>query len=946
MMTLTTRWALPSLVPGLAMVSVGTVGAASLPSAIDLGVTTGEDRLSIEVDVRNLVESGFDEFAQRAFVPDIGGDGIVELALFVRDATGTRCSLVLVPSELSRSRRIDADALGAFVTYDDLDAFATEDDGGDCFFDRNDLVSLGDVNGDGVRDLGVRSAGALVLHGRIDAGARVDVAALSPSDGFHVSDTFFVGNNRDAGSVGDLDGDGLDDIGLGDRASGDDRLRVLRGVPARAVVNAFRTLPDEDLLVDLGLTFQFPEVVDLGDTNGDGADDLLVATFASGPYVVEGAPGPRLRAPSLDAIEGLRLVDECGEPGRSCRFGAAGDVDGDGLGDLIGTVAGFPDERQPAGYEGPDGVIVYGRAGGLPRVGAAAELRGRGITELVDVALGPAGTIGGFTEFVGGGDLDGDGLSDVISGGGLIVLGDATRPATVALDRLDGVNGLIYRGNTGRVFAGDIDGDGVDDLISDDRDGEPVAVLGRRDDGAPRPPVDVLVRYGPVTTDVLWFAPREAEDIVGYRAFVDGVRVADADADARSLTFRGPTADPDSSVGLVSVGLDGRLSPVVRYRFDTFGTRIGGLVGEVYAPTSGELSWPRAQVGDASVWREGDYLTTVRGSSLFLDDLVPGSSTSFFITSQFVRPTDTGRSTLRSGGPVYARSEPLTLTTPGGAPTPGPDTPAEPGGAPTTPGSLRASIYSTTAIELFWERSADDGFVRGYEIARDGRPVATLDATSFFDADLPGAGRYAYSVTALDFDGNRSLPASVVVGTGSVGAPGDPERPPAPTGLRADTYSSTAFEVFWDRVPNAGVVHDVLIGDRAPVRVDGTSLFVGDAPGRVEVQVIRVAASGERSDASGIVVRAGMSADGPTPPTGLRAVRYSSTAGELFWARDAAPGQRYEIRVAGGRTLGTTDGTSYFVADLDAGGRAELEVVALGTDGVRSAPATVTVAAP
>ena len=429
--------------------------------------------------------------------------------------------------------------------------------------------------------------------------------------------------------------------------------------------------------------------------------------------------------------------------------------------------------------------------------------------------------------------------------------------------------------------------------------------------------------------------------------------MADADADARSLTFRGPTADPDSSVGLVSVGLDGRLSPVVRYRFDTFGTRIGGLVGEVYAPTSGELSWPRAQVGDASVWREGDYLTTVRGSSLFLDDLVPGSSTTFFITSQFVRPHRHGSLDPALGRPgvrplrtpdaddarrcAYARSGHAGRTGTRAGRT---------GGAPTTPGSLRASIYSTTAIELFWERSADDGFVRGYEIARDGRPVATLDATSFFDADLPGAGRYAYSVIALDFDGNRSPPASVVVGTGSVGAPGDPERPPAPTGLRADTYSSTAFEVFWDRVPNAGVVHDVLVGDRAPVRVDGTSLFVGGAPGRVEVQVIRVAASGERSDASGIVVRAGMSADGPTPPTGLRAVRYSSTAGELFWARDAAPGQRYEIRVAGGRTLGTTDGTSYFVADLDAGGRAELEVVALGTDGVRSAPATVTVAAP
>jgi len=63
---------------------------------------------------------------------------------------------------------------------------------------------------------------------------------------------------------------------------------------------------------------------------------------------------------------------------------------------------------------------------------------------------------------------------------------------------------------------------------------------------------------------------------------------------------------------------------------------------------------------------------------------------------------------------------------------------------------------------------------------------------------------------------------------------------------------------------------------------------------------------------------------------------YSTTAAELFWAReDASLALNYEIR-QNGDVVATTDGVSYFTASLDPGTDYTFEVIAIDQQGLRS----------
>ena len=85
----------------------------------------------------------------------------------------------------------------------------------------------------------------------------------------------------------------------------------------------------------------------------------------------------------------------------------------------------------------------------------------------------------------------------------------------------------------------------------------------------------------------------------------------------------------------------------------------------------------------------------------------------------------------------------------------------------------------------------------------------------------------------------------------------------------------------------------------------------------------------------------------PTPsalaaPANLRVEAYSESAVELFWDLAVTPGLRYEVE-RDGRTVGTTNGTSFYDDGLTGDTTYRYEVVTLGS-GRRSSPSTVTVA--
>lgn len=77
-------------------------------------------------------------------------------------------------------------------------------------------------------------------------------------------------------------------------------------------------------------------------------------------------------------------------------------------------------------------------------------------------------------------------------------------------------------------------------------------------------------------------------------------------------------------------------------------------------------------------------------------------------------------------------------------------------GAPSVPMNLTSSVYSRKALEIFWDRSTDDGSVVIYNVYRDGSFYETAEGNSFFDDGLTPGTTYAYSVVAIDNMANES----------------------------------------------------------------------------------------------------------------------------------------------------------------------------------------------
>ena len=144
--------------------------------------------------------------------------------------------------------------------------------------------------------------------------------------------------------------------------------------------------------------------------------------------------------------------------------------------------------------------------------------------------------------------------------------------------------------------------------------------------------------------------------------------------------------------------------------------------------------------------------------------------------------------------------------------------------APPSPGGLRAELYSATAAELFWTRPSSEAGIAGYEVVRDGSVLAVVGGTSWFAEGLEPGRRYRYAVTTIDAQGARSAPAEIDLSTDDRPLP-PVVIPPEPANLRAEVYSSTAAELFWDRSDVPGIVYEIVRDGDPAGTTDGTSWF-------------------------------------------------------------------------------------------------------------------------
>ncbi|HMG46261.1 MAG TPA: hypothetical protein VK614_02210 [Allosphingosinicella sp.] len=270
-------------------------------------------------------------------------------------------------------------------------------------------------------------------------------------------------------SAGDINGDGFDDFIVGAPRGNDGGTQAGEAYVIFGRASPFGTI-DLTNLGSAGFVIQGDfdndyagySVSTAGDVNGDGFDDLIVGAFrgddggstnAGKAYVIFG------KASGFGTIDlaslgtaGFTIQGDANYDTAGFSVASAGDVNGDGFDDVI---VGAP-RGDDGGFNAGEAYVIFGKSGGFGTIDLTS-LGSAGFIIQGDAVLGYAGW-----SVASAGDVNGDGFDDLIVGapkgddGGTdageayVIFGKATPFGTIDLASL---------GSAGFIVQGDLDSD-------------------------------------------------------------------------------------------------------------------------------------------------------------------------------------------------------------------------------------------------------------------------------------------------------------------------------------------------------------------------------------------------------------------------------------------------------------------------------------------------------
>lgn len=337
------------------------------------------------------------------------------------------------------------------------DAMLYADSAGD---DLGRHMDLGDLDGDGNEDVAVGAMWAnsytgatWVAYGPISGTNVVDDVAWEVKGG-----TSGYESGRTIG-IRDVTGDGYDDLFIGSPdASGYDAVIVFGPIDADTNFN------NADVQTHCSSAIECGHGGDLADIDGDGVGDAIIGAgeqgtggyYSGSAYIMYG-PFTTEKG-DLTSIADYELIGENASSETGRVISAGGDVDGDGVEDILIT-ASYDSEGGP--YAGAVHVVLGPVTDDMDLGDSPGKLLGNGAYEYAGEALAM-------------GDVDGDGRAEAIVGAY-----QGARAAGVAYAVSDPDDGTMSLGSADYTLTGstgeglaislasrDTDGDGIDEVFA------------------------------------------------------------------------------------------------------------------------------------------------------------------------------------------------------------------------------------------------------------------------------------------------------------------------------------------------------------------------------------------------------------------------------------------------------------------------------------------------